>query len=110
MNNQPSKRTLPTPLGLSRICPNDVVFDHYLDENERNQRLIAASNWVKDKLWLYEPLCVPQKWALNRLQGCVKRRDAIGAELAIVELISLEEPVGQGIDKHGKTLSVDSDQ
>lgn len=102
MTNQ--SRSLPTPLGLSRICPNDVVFDHYLDENERNQRLIAACDWIKDRLWLYEPLCVPQKWALNRMKGCIARKDAIGAELAIVELIWLEEPIVDTLDKYGQSV------
>lgn len=97
-----TNRSLPKPLGLSRVMPHDVVFDCYLSEQERNERLLAASYWVSGRLELFMPLSPPQKWCLERIMyNLTQTRNAIEVERAIVELIQLEEPVKKGWNKFG---------
>jgi hypothetical protein len=100
MNN----RSLPKPLGLSRILPDDVVFDHYIDEADRDQRLLGALDWVQERLELFMPLSPMQKVSLKKIVSALTRHDAIEAEKAIAELILLEEPVLRGRDKFGRKL------
>ena len=96
-----SNRSLPKPLGLSRILPHDVVFDHYLSLEEREQRVLAACDWVESRLELFMPLSPPQRWALKRILTALTQHDAITAEVAIAELILLEEPIRVGWTKFG---------
>jgi len=96
-----SNRILPKPLGLSRVMPHDVVFDHYLSEDERRERTLAAFAWVESKLELFMPLSPMQQVSLKKILSAVRRSDAIAAEVAIAELIYLEEPVKKGWNKFG---------
>ena len=97
-------RSLPKPLGLSRLMPHDVVFDHYINESERDQRVLAACDWVERRLKLFMPLSPMQEVCLKRTLWCLGRHDAMGAEVAIAELILLEEGVCDGRDKFGRKL------
>ncbi len=99
-----SNRSLPKPLGLQRITPQDVVFDHYLNPNERYERLEAALDWVARKLQLFMPLSPPQEASLRRIWVALKACDAIAAEVAIAELILLEEPMSAIRDKFGRRI------
>lgn len=96
-----SDRSLPKSLGLSRILPHDIVFDHYLSEAERQERTLAAFAWLEDKLGLFMPLSPMQQVSVRKILSAIKRVDAIAAEIAIAELIYLEEPVIQGKNKFG---------
>lgn len=96
-------RSLPKSLGLSRILPQDVVYDHYLSDEERQERTLAAFAWLEDKLELFMPLSPMQQVSVRKILSAIKRSDAIAAEIAITELICLEEPVLQGKNKFGFT-------
>lgn len=98
-------RSLPKPLGLSRIMPHDVVFDSYLSPSERDRRVLEACDWVESKLELFMPLSAPQKACLKRILYSLTRHDAIAAEVAIAELILLEEPMSKERDKFGAVTS-----
>jgi hypothetical protein len=99
-----SNRSLPKPLGLRRITPQDVVFDHYLSSDERYERVEAAFDWVSRRLQLFMPLSPPQEASLRRIWAALKACDAIAAEVAIAELILLEEPIGATRDKFGRLI------
>jgi hypothetical protein len=81
--------------------PHDVVFDHYLSEQERQERTLAAFAWVESKLELFMPLSPMQQVSLKKILSAVKRNDAIAAEIAIAEIIYLEEPSIIGRNKFG---------
>lgn len=101
LNNPSSTRQLPQPLGLSRVLSYDIIFDHYLSEDERLQRTLACCEWIKAKLMLFVPLGPMQQVSLKQAMAAIDRRDAIGAERAIVELISGEEGLSRYHDKFG---------
>lgn len=99
-----TRRSLPKPLGLSRIHSYDIVFDHYLSPDEKLQRTLACAEWIKAKLMLFAPLGPMQQLSLKQAMAAIDRRDAIGAERAIVELINGEEGVSPFHDKFGNPL------
>jgi hypothetical protein len=77
------------------------VFNTYLSEQEQHERLWAAFGWLEKKLELFMPLSPMQQVCLKKILSALKEHDAIAAEVAIAELIYLEEPIERGKNKFG---------